>query len=311
MDKKAVLAAMEKATMPNAEMAASGAVAAWRSLDNPLCNGELSLKLGSQATLHDKVDVALPHYKAALATQLKALPAGHTSIASSYSGLANALRIQGKLAQAMAMHGKALAIRLQAYGSSHSTVGGTCYNMGVVAERQGNDQKALELYSRAVSCYRSVHGETHFITSDAEKHIERLALKPYFVDANAAKEQGDRARAVELYRKAAAALLAEEKYGPAHEATISALAEAESLAGWLFDTEPKTGPKIDGNDYEMAPFADLAGHVSAKSAAQLRVGDEVIAPSQDGGVDIEIIVRVHHPLAPQPSPKRKGKMKKR
>jgi len=85
MNKKAVLAALDLATLTDAEMAVDDAPEAWQKLKDPFFPaGALDYLLGTTHSKEGDHAKALQHHKVALAKRAEALPAGHTEIARSH-----------------------------------------------------------------------------------------------------------------------------------------------------------------------------------------------------------------------------------
>ena len=137
----------------------------------------------------------------------------HPLTALSHANMGLVFEKQGDHAGALEAYGKALTIDEQVYGPQSKDVGDTFKNMANAYAAQGERERARTFYERAAAAFAAALGPEHERTVNA-REMAALADDP-FDEALASAQQGNEAKAIELWRKSLE--IREQVLGPQSE----------------------------------------------------------------------------------------------
>lgn len=118
--------------------------------DQPRRVGESLDALGTVELQAGHLDEAADYFERALSVSEAALPAGHPSIASTVSNLANVYVRRGELPRARVAFARAVSLMAATHGEDHPPLAKAVNNLAVVAAMQEDFEAAADGFSRAL-----------------------------------------------------------------------------------------------------------------------------------------------------------------
>lgn len=152
--------------------------------------------------------VALSHYKNALAIQERLLGINHPTTATTIENIASIHYNLSNLSESLDWHYRALNILTNTLGENHPDIANIMNNIGVILDDQGKYNEALEYYHKALIIFEKVFGRDNADTAQA-----------YYNIALNYSNRGEHQKAIEWYKKAL--LIFSNVFGTSHPLTVT------------------------------------------------------------------------------------------
>ena len=187
--------------------------------------------LGSMYAVTGNYFQGLIHTKRALELKTKFLGPRHIQTAALQYNIGTAYMNYGEYDNAMLAYQEALELFLEHHGEVHQRLSNLYVNMGILYDKKGEPEKALDYYQKSIDIDLELHGDGYYllaynyynmaisylnlnqielaekfyrktVESSTINHLDELRATAHYGLGNIAFENGDPAKAIELYQQA-------------------------------------------------------------------------------------------------------------